>query len=823
MGRLRSRGLQSVLAIISVWGISGCGGHRTVGQSPFPAKVTLSPASSTSLQVASTLNFTATAQNSSNTTVSATFTFTSSDTSVLNIAPNGVACAGLWDAAFTTCTPGNIGVAQVTASALGATSSPTFVFVHPPIDNIAVTGILPPNQTIPEPCLSQSQTMTVQAQAFSQGVDVTASVGPFTWSASNTSVVALSPIINPAYHFATNQATATAATPGITQIFASATGVSSSSFHQPDLVKSPPIVFDFFETCPIQNIALELGKAGSGQTNFAISKGTSETVVATVTDVMGNSSLPNTNQGIVLNKIPLTWSASQPAVVAAGTGCTQSCAVTTPSPGAGSITASCSPPSCNVGFPEIPAAFSPNSLATCAQYIHSLFPQISSCQQFIPLPVYASPLPNLPIQPVHTTAAISGFVSGTPGTTSVLATSLGCDKEPPAVCASGIFNISTGHAAAGTANGMPDAPNSLLFDLAGDKVYMGSDFGAQLLNPTNLGTQTSAFTALGTVTGKALAVSPNGNFAIFSDTVHNPNQVYVTNLANSISPAITPLNISSASVAAFSPDNLKAFIYGLDSNNNPTLYMYSTMQALQVIPLAPQTTVNSIAFSTNGAFAYVVEPSLGGAGPAVTVFNTCDNQEFTDTKTGLHDIPLAAAPVAFKALPDGAHFIALQSDGTLEYITAAITGIDAATLGKPAASICPMTVGHTVQSINLGQGSIHPINFFVSADGTLLYVLASDRGSILIYDFALGTVTGGIPLLATNGGTVTPVTADMSADATTILVAGSDGMLHQISTALGGTDMFQITFPNLANYLNPFCTFTPASGPCTFDFVAVKP
>ena len=38
-------------------------------------------------------------------------TYSSSDTAILNIAPNGVACAGHWDVAFTTCTPGGTGVA----------------------------------------------------------------------------------------------------------------------------------------------------------------------------------------------------------------------------------------------------------------------------------------------------------------------------------------------------------------------------------------------------------------------------------------------------------------------------------------------------------------------------------------------------------------------------------------------------------------------------------------------------------------------------------------------------------------------------------------
>jgi hypothetical protein len=817
MRRLRSGDWGWVMAILSfsLWGI-GCGGHPPAGQSSFPARVNLTPGSSTSVQLGSFINFIASAQNAAGNNVAGSFTFASSDTSILNIAPNGAGCAGRWDAAFTTCTPGGTGVVQVTASTQNVTSAPTFVFVHPPIDNITVTGVLLDGLPIPEPCLSQSQTMTVEAHAFSQGSDITASVGTFIWSADNTSVVGLTPLNNSAYNFPTNQATATAATPGIAHIFATASGVSSNSFQQPQLLdksQNPiPVVFDFFETCPIQNITLELGHAGSLQTSFAINKGTSETVIATVSDVMGHSSLPNSSNGIVLSKIPLTWTASQPGVIAAGTGCGQSCALATPSPGAGSVTASCSPPTCNIGFPQKPPVL---SSALCAQY----FPP--SCQQFIPLPVYASPLPPLCPTCTVSSGAISGLVTGASTSNSVLATSMGCANEPPATCSTGLYSIATAKAATGSANAMPTAPNSLLSTLAGDRVYMGSDFGAQVINPANLGTQNGAFTALGTVTGRVLAVSANGNIAIFSDTLHTPNQVYVVNSSNATSPSVTALNISEAPAAAFSPDGLKALIFGIDGNGNRNLYVYSPLQELQVINLPAQTSVNSILFSANGAFAYVVEPSRGGGGPAVTVFNTCDNQISTSATLQDQIIPLAASPIAFRALPDGLHFVALESDGTIEYITATITGIPPATPSQPATSVCPMFVSHaTPQKIDLGQGTFQPLNFFVSADSTLLYVLSSARNSILVYDFTDHAVTG-IQLLGPTNPT--PVTADMTVDDSTILVAGSDGALHEVSTALGGADLLQLPFPDLANFQNSFCTFTPASGPCVFDFVAAKP
>jgi hypothetical protein len=225
-------------AILFTWSISGCGGHSAGGVSPFAASISISPATSTSVQLGATFIFSATARNSSGSSSGVTFTFASSDTSVVSFAPGGVACAGHWDAGYTTCTPGATGVALVTAAALGATSPPTYVFVHPPIDNVKVSGVLLNGLPVQEPCLSQGQSMTVEAHAFSQGSDITASVGPFTWSASNSSVVKLTPLVNntgnPVYPFATNQATATASTPGLTQISATAGGgTSSNTFYQP--------------------------------------------------------------------------------------------------------------------------------------------------------------------------------------------------------------------------------------------------------------------------------------------------------------------------------------------------------------------------------------------------------------------------------------------------------------------------------------------------------------------------------------------------------------------------------------------------------------
>ena len=841
MGRSRSTGLWLIFPIFALLTIAGCGGGSKAGPPLFPGKVTLTPATATSLELGSTLSFTAAVQTVSGTNLTTTISYASSDPSILNVSPNGIACAGHWDALFTTCTPGNSGAVTVTATALGGSSIPTYVFVHPRIDNITVKGVVLNGQSVQEPCLSQTQSMTLEAHAFSQGNDITAAVGPFTWTANNPTVVTLAGLNNTTFKFPTNQVTATANTPGITYINATASGVTSTSFRQPTLTNgagetSP--VLDFFATCPVQNIALEMGAAGSGQTNVSIAKGGSaQTAIATVTDVMNNSSLPNTNGAVVLSKIPLTWTSSNPGAIGLATSCTESCALSITSPGAAMITASCSPPTCNIGFPTVPASLATSDQITaCSNYFQAQYPNFGGCQLLLPKPVYSSNEfigftdsqgnPQ-PVQ-ISAAAAISVLATGAPASPDVFAASLGCAHELPTNCITADYSFSTSKAVAGISNVNPVPLNSFLYDPPGIRVYGGSDFGALSINPAAFGGNTNAFTSLGTVTGKVLAVSANGNSALFSDTVHTPNQVYVT----SATAATVALSIPNATAAAFSPDGLKIFIVG--GANSSSLYVYSPLQSLQG-PIALSGPANAISFSANGAFAFIEEAANGATPANITAFSTCTNQVATDLigTQGAAVVNLPANPLMMRVLPnlhiggtdslgipipDGVHLLVLDATG-FDILTAAV--------GAPAAgTLCPQSLAFVqnpppalFQRIELGQQIASPANFFASPDGTLLYVVDPSSSTILTYSFIQGATTGGIQLQ----GNATPLSSDISADGSTIAVAGSDGLVHNVSTLTGGADLSQISFPNMPNYLNPFCSLTPSAGPCTLTTVLVKP
>jgi len=842
MGSLRFASWAAIAVIFLLLFLPACGGHKPAGASPFPLSITLTPSPSISLQQGSVQAFTANAVNNGNSHISPTFTFSVTNSGaggvtggILDIAPGGAACAGTWNAPlYTICTPAGIGVVEVTASALGASSAPTTVFVHPPIASIQVSLVPPvnspppacPNQiALPESCqikfasacstnqtqtfscscLSTNQIETLQATALdANGNDITPSVGTFTWTASNPNVANITPVLNPSYNVATNQVTVAPGAPGQTQIIASASGI----FSQPSDVL--PRV-STFETCPVQCIDLELGTNGefTGQTSFVAAKGTSETITATAVDV----------QGCIVPKPPLTWTSSQPAALGPGgtAGCTGStCSISTAQPGAGVITASCSPPTCNVGFP---LNLNPNLAAP-----------------FIPQPVY-------PI------TGISGLVTGPPSATSVIATSQDCYSNQ--ICGVALYDIATSSDTAGGPTTIPDAPNSLMFDLAGDKAYMGSAFGAFAITPADIGGSTNPFTSLpaagtplGFVTGKLIAISRNGGQAIFSDTLLTPNKVYVVNTGNS-STTTAQLNINSAIAATFSPDGLKAFILG---DGGTSLYAYSALQSLQLLANPLPSPATSVVFNSTGSFALLAG---GAASPStLAIYNNCDNSEVTLPLPVLTPPApgLPAAPLLLKMVPPGNVAlgpallpVSLDPAGLDFFIGVDNTGVDIIATNTSLvplpvppgpltlSTLCPRDIVNAQSvppnpaftfpptHIDIGHGTFNPINFFVSPDATQIYIVTTDQG-VLIYSFNTGATTA-IPL----SGNAAPLAADMTVDGTLIYVAGSDGLLHQLVTGTAGSNSEQVTpisFPALPNSANSFCY---SSFSCALDIVTVKP
>jgi hypothetical protein len=298
----------------------------------------------------------------------------------------------------------------------------------------------------------------------------------------------------------------------------------------------------------------------------------------------------------------------------------------------------------------------------------------------------------------------------------------------------------------------------------------------------------------------------------------------------STSSTTVPLNINNAITATFSPDGLKAFIL---ANGGNSLYVYSTLlNLLAPIPLpAPAT---SVVFNSSGTFALL----SGGIAPATypgtfAIYNTCDDSAVTLTAPAapslLPSLPQFLKMVPAGNVPMGNPLIPLLDTTGLDFFFGIDdTGVDviATNSSMPTlTTLCPQTVtlAHTPPPantpfqpihINIGQGTFHPINSFISPDSTTVYIVADDRNSILVYSFTTRATTG--IALANNA---TPVAASMSADGSLIYVAGSDGVLHEVNT-YAALDQYQIPFPPLANSTNNFCY---TGNKCELDLVSVKP
>jgi hypothetical protein len=295
--------------------------------------------------------------------------------------------------------------------------------------------------------------------------------------------------------------------------------------------------------------------------------------------------------------------------------------------------------------------------------------------------------------------------------------------------------------------------------------------------------------------------------------------VYVVNTANASSLSATALNINQAVGAGFSPDGLKAFIL---SDDGTSLYIYSQFQALQG-PFALVGRGSNVLFSPNGAFAFIPEISINGSTSNLTSYSVCNNQ----IEPTVIDLP--ADPLFAQVLP-GVHMPGTDSDGNtipdgIHILLLDTTGFDVitASVSIPASgALCPQSLTFSSskpQRLELNQGTLQPVNFFVSADESLIYVPASNISSVLVYNVGTRAVNG-IQL----HNNAEPMQAGISVDDGTILIAANDGQLHEISTGIGGNDLVQLPFPNLPNYLNPFCTFTPSgSEPCSLNLIAVKP
>ena len=740
----------SLYLTFSFGAMVGCGGSKSSSNLPTPTTVALTPAT-TSLELGALQQFTANVSPSSTSTVPV---YTSSNPDVLSFVPaaGSVACAGRWNSTGQICSPVAVGVAEVTATVNGVTSNPVTVYVHQHIDTITLSLLNPPTP-LPD-CVTLAQVtgtqnfLDLQAHAFSNNVDITNTVGSFTFQQTNNTVAKLStsePELNNHNGAQNTQVRVTAAVPGMTQVFASLSGVNSL----PVVISGHP----WFEACQVQSIQLQVGNA-STNTSFSIPSNGTTTLTATVVDRLGYE----------LTNPPITWTSLTPAnATISATG-----VVSARAPGGVSVVASCTPRTCNIGFQPI-------------------------------RPVFSSTLVNAGTNE-HDGTPITGTIAGAAVNTTVYATTTQCTiaaGTPVAGCQPLIYPVSTKDNVVGASAILPSSPNSFFFNPQGTKAFLGSDEGLMVFTPA-AASGTNPVSQLNNVPGKVLAVSLDGNTVIVADTKSSPNQVYIVD--QSTNGTTTSLFISGATAAAFSPDGLKAFITA-----GNTLYAYSTLQALKIVPLNGP--ANAVAPYANGALLYL----SGGDTNAITMRDACD------TSYGLADsVTVPRLPALFQAIPDGIHAIGVDSPG-LDIFTNKVVAPALATTNAAPSITCPFTVTHQAPTfVNLGQGDFTPLKLILAPDGSKAYILASNLSSVFIYNFGVGTVSA-IPL---TGGPV-PLDATLTSDGTLLYVGAADGTLHVVSTVSGG-DLQQVAFTN-NNSTNKgsLCSNIPQT--CNPDLIAVKP
>ena len=727
---------------------------------PVPANIILAPANTVSLDVGSaTQTFTASPRNSKNNAITTPVTFLSSNTAILTIASNGLACAGTWNslAAPQICTPGPVGVAQVTATSHGISSPPTTVYVHQHIDKIVVSPV--PGQTPPlGPCFSKGQVFDYQATALSRGLDITASVGPFAWQSINTNVATLAAptISTPVTGLVLGQVEVTANVPGITSLFVSNSNVTSQPLD--------------FTTCAVQSIALAV--ANSTITSINVTSGSGKTVSATVLDTQGNT----------ITGLPLTWSSSNPSTVAVSA----QGVVSTSQAGGGTVVASCTPPTCNIGLRPL-------------------------------LPIYPESAVNVVVAPSTATTTTSTT------TPTVYVSSTGISSTPGSNCATAtgctslLIPIASPNNTVASPVGLPATPNSLVFDRQGAKAYMGTDFsffGSRGLMEIAVASPPTV-TQFKSVTGKVLTVSPDGKKVILSGADPNAVPVPGSNVPPPATQVIvfdtaggtgTTLLIAGATAADFSPDNLKAFIAAGSS-----LYVWSAQDSLKKISLTAP--ANAVSFSPEGAFAFV---SGGSSTSAVTAWSTCGLTSALST-----DVVLPAAPSFLQALAaDAPNLAAPPTLNTATTVTGVLAvnspGVDLFRVARKPDGCSPTASSGTATSFNLGQGSFVPTQLIVSQDGSTAYVMVSDRGAVLVFNI-FNQTSSAIPM----SGGATPIQASLTPDGTRLYIAATDGQVHILDTQ-SGADVQQISFPSDATtLLSGLCsgvTFT-----CNPDLIAIKP
>jgi len=752
---------------------------------------------------------TATAVNSSNGVVSTAFTFASSNTSAVSIAPDGTLCGGTWDANFVTCSkPATLQPATATITVTAQTVTATVqAYVHEKVDSVVITGVLPSQpypgigSTAGSLCASSTQCICTslslpltsstslpqfQATAYSNDptvcvppkssapCDITADLtagttstggtvdhsAPFQWSSSDTTIATISTSgtsVSNSGTLVNTTATLPAGTvtpigPGQANIFASTAGVNSPSVP--------------FATCPVTSITLTAtNAANSGVGPLTISPGGTQALSAAVTDTAGKTITYSTQNAtnLAFNYPALSWLSTDlyaaTATVQTTTIKTTTNGITTnqtlPLPtatatgvtnGVAALVASCTPPSCNKNlFP----AYS-NPIVTTNSGSGTAVAYIASSQS-------------------RTMLAIN-LTSGSPLS---------------------LFPV------------LPAVPNSFLFNRQGTKAMLGSPNGVFAFDPVAVSFTTFAFN------GTVLGISPDGSLAaVFGQVAGvNQNSIGIINLSlNALMGTFPitgkPTDSAQPSVAAdFSLDSRYLWVSVTPTGGTTgRIYVYTTGVGSTFFTVTNP--VNGLAFLPSGPLVYLAgDTSAASIAARATCFGGQQNAvsasvvtSGADLPNGVVDVQPGVAPTNIRALPNGTGILALDLPNN----------IDVVTLANPEVPFvgCPPTqsaaIDNPVAPQNLGLGS-PTVNQFLVMPNSNTAVLTSTGGSVVLVNLANLQLLSTTTVTLTNSATLQDPTTnlvfkgDVPADSSGFVVGGNDGELHVISLSTSADAAFDIS------------------------------
>lgn len=360
------------------------------------------------------------------------------------------------------------------------------------------------------------------------------------------------------------------------------------------------------------------------------------------------------------------------------------------------------------------------------------------------------PLCNNGLYPIFSNV-VTGTTQGTTATgtnsktTQVLVASLTDTQLVP-------IDITTN--TVGTSLTLPYSPNSMVYSRATATAYMGS--ATELMSYDYA---SSTINAVAVIPGVIVNLSNSAGRIVLYDDVTKTVTVYSLIGGGIIDrftvPGATPTTVR----AATSPDDQTTYV--VVGNQ---LFISSSTASLQTIALSAP--ANDVAFSLQGSFAYLA----GGESNSVSARTTCNGTE-RDV------IAETATPDRIIAGEGGTKMYALQG-AAMDTITFTTTGAG-----------CPPALSDTTSSVDMGQGTISPKQFFSNGAGSKLYMI-SGAGKIVVYDTSANTATS---ISLANGSTAT--TGALTQDGANLWVGGgSDKAVHRIDTS-SNTDAQQITVP----------------------------